>query len=82
MLPPSALVRRPNLPDRKFNLTVVEWPPILNDRREAIRASLIDNLAGFAASRVYGQSKCLWLFARNLDRQIAVENEHSDLQVD
>jgi hypothetical protein len=82
MLPPSALVRRPNLPNRKFNLTVGERPPILNDRREAIRRALIDNLAGFAASRVNGQSKCLWLFARNLDRQIAVENEHSDLQVD
>ena len=33
---------------------------------------LIDNLAGFVASRVNGQPKCLRLFVSNLDRQITV----------
>jgi hypothetical protein len=64
------------LPDYEFNLTVGEWPPILNNRREAIRRALIDNFAGFAAGRVNGQPKYLWLFVRNSDRQIAVESEH------
>jgi len=38
------------MPDRKFDLTVRELPPFLNDCGEAAPWRLVDNLAGFAAS--------------------------------
>jgi hypothetical protein len=64
------------VPDYKFNLTVGEWPPILDYRREAILRNPIDDFPGFAASRVNGQPKCLWRFVRNLACQITGVNGH------
>jgi len=47
------------MPDYKFNLTVGELPPILDDRRQAISWGSINHLARFAACRVKGQPERL-----------------------
>jgi hypothetical protein len=44
-----------NMSNCKFNLTVGKLPPIRNNCCESILRYPIDNLAGFAASRVKGQ---------------------------
>jgi hypothetical protein len=46
----TASIRSRKMPDRKFNLTVRELPPFLNDCGEAAPRHLVDNFAGFAAS--------------------------------
>jgi hypothetical protein len=56
-----ASIRGSKLPYRKFNLTVRELPPFLNDWRETAQRRLTYNFAGLAASRVEGQRKRLWL---------------------
>jgi hypothetical protein len=47
------------MPYRKLNPTVRELSPILNDRRKTGVRRLIDNIAGFAACGVKGESKYL-----------------------
>jgi hypothetical protein len=65
------------MPDRKFNLTVRELPPFLDGRRETTPRRLIDDFAGFAASRVEGQRKCLSrLLAGHPACQLIGANEH------
>jgi hypothetical protein len=65
------------MPDRKFNLTVGKLSPVLNGWRETTPRRLIDDFAGFAASRVEGQRKCLWpLLAGHPACQLTGANEH------
>jgi hypothetical protein len=65
------------MPDRKFNLTVGKLSPVLNGWRETTSRRLIDDFAGFAASGVEGQRKCLWpLLAGHPACQLTGANEH------
>ena len=50
-------IRSGKVPNCEFDLTVGKLPPILNGRREAVLGNLIDNLAGFATSRVDQQQR-------------------------
>jgi len=52
-------IRSGKIPNCEFDLTVGKLPPILNRRREAVLGNLIDNLAGFATSRLNRQRKYL-----------------------
>jgi hypothetical protein len=54
-------VRGRQVSHREFNPTVGELPPILNDWYDTALRKLIDDFAGFAASRVNRQRKYLWL---------------------
>jgi hypothetical protein len=48
----SGSIRSRKMPDGEFNLTVGKLPPPFDDRRETVMRCAIDNLAGFAASRI------------------------------
>jgi hypothetical protein len=65
------------MPDRKFDLTVGQLPPLLNDCQKAALWRLADNFARFAPSRVEGQRKFLNLMrVRYLVCQITRTNKH------
>jgi hypothetical protein len=59
------------MPYRKFNSTVRELSPILNDSRKTGVRRLIDNFAGFAACGVKGEPKYLDLTCLGSDIQSA-----------
>jgi hypothetical protein len=63
--------------DSELNLSVGALPPIFNDRNETALRRLINNFAGFAASRVNRQRKYIWLpRIRDSICQIRGANEH------
>jgi hypothetical protein len=73
----TASIRSGKMPDRKFNLTVGALAPFFDYWCETSPGRLIDNFAGFAASRVEGQRKCLWpLLAGHPACQLTGANEH------
>jgi hypothetical protein len=54
-------IARRQMSDRELNLSVGTLPPIFNDWNETALRKLIDDLAGFATSRVNRQRKYLQL---------------------
>jgi len=57
------------MPYYKFDPTVRELLPILDDRRQTITRGMIDHFARFAACRIEGQPERLkFLRSRKLDR--------------
>jgi len=53
------LLARGQMSNRKFNLSVGALPPIFNNWNETALRKLMDDLAGFATSRVNRQRKYL-----------------------
>jgi len=65
------------MPYCKFNLTVGELPPVLNNRCKTGGWRLVDNFTGFAARGVKGQREYLYVLrAGHPVCQLMGANEH------
>jgi hypothetical protein len=65
------------MPDRKLDLAVRKLSPFLNDWHEPTLGRLVDDLAGFATSRIEGQPEQLLIRVGHFIGQITRTRTHA-----